>query len=377
MARRGRIQRPFSETAFGNIAGELRDKIYRLALTVPTGNKPGMHPYVFLQHQFPGWNFRKDGLLWYSEKYHHYKTRPEKWLGVLQTCKQIHQEAVHIFYLVNAIAFATTDSLVELSLMCPDRCTLLTSIHLDYMEGDAGRTFKWLAKCTNLRHLSLRFRDARPERNADHVWLDACHQDPATLKYLDRVRGLQSVRFVNECSKYRHEPMDCEEFAPCELSEFTWYAGEICQAKKVRSFMLRPKVIADIIPEQTQSLETVRPKSTANNLTQKGADSEEKKSEHGMPLLGPLKRKRERTSGLNAGIVNSQAPDTGCKTSEDNARDVEKGAEDAEGDEEPEAKKNPSVAHVGRIDLDYTSEGPSHDGLWRKAAVAAAVEILY
>ena len=238
---------PFSETAFGDLPPELRNEIYKLALTIPTGAKPNMHSHVFLRHKYPT-GFRKDGLLWYSTYWRSYVTRPQKWLGLLQTCRQVHQEAVHLFYHMNKIGFHRPSALARFCKDFPDRVVLLTSIHIDNTCEYPLELMETLAQCRGLRHLSLVYNKCTL---FDYPFFVRCCEPEVKLA-IRELRGFETVDFRQESGPTGHECTDCPSWA-CPYNVLEWTPKQINIAEKIRYLMLRPRLTSNgtCVPGQT------------------------------------------------------------------------------------------------------------------------------
>ncbi|KAL9599808.1 MAG: hypothetical protein Q9219_003594 [cf. Caloplaca sp. 3 TL-2023] len=228
--------RPFSETHFGKLPYELRYAIYQWTLTMPTHDKPRLNSYVFLMHKCPG-GYDEDGLMWYNLLRHEYRTRPERWLGLLQSCRQVHQEALGFFYKVNQIAFQRASSLIALSKTFPNRFRLLESIHIDLTDKHPLELVMALAQCTNLRHLSFHLTECK----STAVWLFQFYE-PGVKAALASVRGLESVEFTERFGKEWHDRhvTSCQMYT-CPKSWFNWNKKRIRVAEQIRETMMRPK----------------------------------------------------------------------------------------------------------------------------------------
>ncbi|KAL8719502.1 MAG: hypothetical protein Q9225_003492 [Loekoesia sp. 1 TL-2023] len=340
----GKNARPFSETYFGKLPAELRDEIYRWALTMPSDSRSEAFPWVYLQHKYPA-GFRKDGLLWYTPTWRIYRTRPQRWLGLLQSCRQVYGEAVHIFYMVNQIAFDSASGLVRFSKTFPDRFMHLTTIYIDHTEKHPLELMKALAKCTNLRHLSIGLVAAywRP----DTVWLSRC-RTPEVKKAIREVRGLERVEFSEQMMKEWHQcrHAGCPRYA-CPNDWFDWTPKRIKIAEKIRQLMLRPKMTSDESHEPGESSETMKCKIEVVDLTQEDKDSHGENGECGT-CSGTLKRKREIID-LTEGDDSDHQEDEGCDDSEEEEEDTE---EDDDSEEENEYASDDGEHDGKRIRLD-------------------------
>lgn len=264
--------RPFRETCLGKLPAELRDDIYRRALTLPD-TRPEASPWIYLRRIFPQGDYRKEGPFWYSPMWHDYKVNPKEWLGLLLSCRQIHQETVHIFYQVNKLAFDKSSYLVKFSEDYPNRFALLTSIHFQVREEGPLELMKALARCSNLRHLSIElWSDARKQAEK---WLELC-DTPEIKKAIGAVRGLERVEFSDGIMKEWHQcrHAGCLRYQ-CPKDNFDWNPYYIGVAEEIRRLMLRPKLVSGDMEPKAKSNPLNRKREIVD-VTEEDKDIEEK-----------------------------------------------------------------------------------------------------
>ncbi|KAI4177408.1 MAG: hypothetical protein LQ343_000389 [Gyalolechia ehrenbergii] len=335
--RSGKNALPFPETRFGKLPAELRDEIYHLALTMPSDARPEAFPWVYLRHKYPGGHV-KDGLLWYKPDAHTYRTRPAKWLGLIQSCRQVHQEAVHIFYNVNQIAFEFQSDLVRFSKTFPNRFSLLTSVYIDVPNEHPLELMEALAGCPSLRNLCFQFNNYCNRQDARWLsWFKSRTMQTA----IQAVRGLSRVEFSENIwlppkdRKCRHT--ECPRYG-CPHDHFFWgNQDRIHLAERIRHLMLRPKLISN---DNSQS------ERISGTLTE---DSPEKACDRER-YPGTLKRKRELMD-CSGEDEETQQEVEGGEDSEDEDVDIEESdEEDIEGEEEDAGGNGEPIRKRIRLD---------------------------
>ncbi|KAI4183254.1 MAG: hypothetical protein L6R41_005496 [Letrouitia leprolyta] len=274
---------PFPETLLGKLPGELRNKVYHYALTMPTHTRPEAFPWVYLRKKAAG----KGGRLGYDSKEQTYKTNPEYWLGLIRTCQQIYKEAFHIFYEVNRIGFREQKKLVAFSEKFPIRFEFLTSIFINNPDEHPLKLWEALAKCTGLRNLGFCLVCWRH----DERWLKQCNH-PRVQAVIRSMRGLSHVEFSEEifipasveglAHLATHD--QCPRYGCPHDDMFYQRQDRINIAEKMRNLLLRPKLITYGVPQ---------PKTTSNALQEISPNEAGGKN--------VLKRKRELTDSAGEG----------------------------------------------------------------------------
>ncbi|KAI4126537.1 MAG: hypothetical protein LQ338_003693 [Usnochroma carphineum] len=212
---------PFNETALGKrIPGEIRNAIWRYALKVPEGShsvtnfiyrtnlttdtnkNTAFFLNEYVEDWFPFLSKRPEGyyskdkpsirVLGKSGRFEWVDppkppTRPEEFLGLLRTCRQIYKEALHIFYEVNRIRFKSDKTLVEVCNKFPDRFLHLRSIKiLGLKYGSPVHLMRTVARCTNLSEFEIFVPVARK-----HMILNCAA--PRVQRILRGMRGFKRV----------------------------------------------------------------------------------------------------------------------------------------------------------------------------------------
>ncbi|KAL8687794.1 MAG: hypothetical protein Q9218_006130 [Villophora microphyllina] len=239
--RKFKARRPFDETHFAKLPAELRDRIYRLALKVCVHPRTERyHPYFRPRHKYPGGD-RKDGLIWYNPGGRRTTTRPSKWLGLLRVCRQMHQEAVHVWYNVNLIGFSSSTGFVNMCNNFPNRFQFLKNIRIRGVSGDPIFLMHALAKCTDLTHLTIHAMNGERGFSQHTHWISACHR-PRIQEAVGQLRGLQSMAFLSW-------DFVVDEDGPVglqlrSLQAPAWPPWQVDIADKIAAMMMRPKFVA-------------------------------------------------------------------------------------------------------------------------------------
>lgn len=143
-----RHQRPFPETGFGRLPGEIREMIYEHLLVAPP-SQPTRYLRVPLitaanadMTSAKGATVTADSKAVSAESsqlapVQHPRSAKVSYLAVLQTCRQINREAYHIFYAKNAFHFTNAPDLIAfLTGIGHVRRAELTSLHLEGLVVD-------------------------------------------------------------------------------------------------------------------------------------------------------------------------------------------------------------------------------------------------
>ncbi|KAL8703156.1 MAG: hypothetical protein Q9201_003660 [Fulgogasparrea decipioides] len=233
-------RRPFLATGLGRLPGELRDKIYRLALTVQVDPNSTRYPYTRCCHKYRGGD-RKDGLMWYSPGNTIYTTRPSKWLGLLLVCRQMHQEAVHIWFAINYFEFETSNGLFNMTYNYPSRAAFLKSIRIREVSGDPIHFFRALTKCTNLSSLTIWVMAGWSGTTPHTHWLSQCAR-PRIQEVVERVKGLKTVEFQSFEWQWGASTLWPMRLMAYPLQPPNWSPYHIEIANRMRAKMLEPKL---------------------------------------------------------------------------------------------------------------------------------------
>ncbi|KAI4203260.1 MAG: hypothetical protein LQ350_001957 [Teloschistes chrysophthalmus] len=235
-------RKSFGETRFGKLPFEIRANIYGLALKVEVPLWEVNRPYFTPRHHTAG-GYKKKGLV-YTKPGETLKTRPSKWLGLLLVCRQMHQEAVHVWYAVNYIKFTSSKDFVNMCNSVPNKFRFLKHVRIESVLHDWQpiNLMHALAECTDLTELTLLIMKGDRRYAQDKDWLAACGQ-PRVMEAVEKVRGLRSVEFLS-VDKYRDKASK-EYIGPVErrLQAPIWKPLHLEIAQKMTELMMRPKLV--------------------------------------------------------------------------------------------------------------------------------------
>jgi len=124
--------------SFLNLPPELRNRIYSFALVQSAPIKPNVQSLAG-EHENSGKPYT-----------------PETVLSVARTCKQIHNEAIAVYYADNTFEFDDTYALyVFLHIIGADRRSRIERIRFTYQGMSATQAFELLSGCPQLHHLTI------------------------------------------------------------------------------------------------------------------------------------------------------------------------------------------------------------------------------
>ncbi|KAL9578451.1 MAG: hypothetical protein Q9212_005704 [Teloschistes hypoglaucus] len=237
-------RKSFGETRFAKLPAEIRANIYGLALKVEVPRGEAINePYFTPWHHTAG-GYKRKGLV-LTKPGCTLKTRPTRWLGLLLVCRQMHQEAVHVWYAVNYIQFTSINDFVNMCNSVPNRFRFLKHVRIESVLYDWQpiNLMRALAECTDLKELTLLIMKGDRRYAQDKDWLSACGE-PRVLEAVEQVRGLRSVEFLS-VDKYRDKASK-KYIGPVtrRLQAPVWTPLHLEIAQKMTELMMRPKLVA-------------------------------------------------------------------------------------------------------------------------------------